>query len=370
MTLSLKDRLEGASVGLAAADAMTWERSRLAPEEAQRREPLAQTHGAVTTWAMAIAAALRFRSPGQSLDSALRDQLETLAAPRRGAALRGAPQGVAADLRQVARALEDGEPPKLAGIDEADASVIAATLPLAFTLGDADADVAAAVVDVCAVTHRHVRVANAAGLFVGGMRARLAQPAASNGEILDAAAAFSKRVLKRHLEARAGVIVGSATMAEGAAAMMVATARSLELPTDLWAPAGLDGRDDPERCAVGALLGHQVQAGPLVAIATERAAQGGDSDVTLPLWMAAVGAVHGRAALPLGVTGNVKTADQVVGRLKCLVQREPPMRQDLVVEELQWSDATEVVAPAASSTDVLSTPTGVGQLLLGLATEG
>lgn len=348
--LSLKDRAQGAAVGLAVADAFTWERARLSPEKSAGLPATSLPHGAVTTWALALTQALRFQSPSLSFEKELALQLQVLASPRRGAALRGAPGGFATALRQVAKAHAAGESARVAGLDEAVADPLPAMLPLAFTLNDSDADVAAALVQACAISHRHLRVATSAGLFIGGLRHTLALVGAPQEEIVDAALELAKEVVGQSLALRSGVVVGNPTEAEGAALMGAAAARAAERPTDVWAPAGLDGRDAPERCALGALVGLTSSSTVVAAVAAERSAQGGDADVVLPLWLAAVGATQGANALPIGLTELSTTKDAVAARMQSLFERTPPMRADLVVEELLWSEALDAAHASSSET--------------------
>ncbi len=351
--LSLKARAEGAATGLAVGDALTWERARLTPERSASLTTTSLPHGAVTTWALALIQALRTQSSGLTFEKALALQLQALASPRRGAALRGAPGGFATALRQVAKAHADGESIRVAGLDEAVADPLPAMLPLAFTLNDSDADVATALIEACAVSHRHLRVASSAGLFIGGLRHRLAHPTTTLEQTLDAAVAFARDVVGLSLRQRAGVVVGHPTEAEGAAMMARAAAIHAEVPTDVWAPPGLDGRDAPERCALGALAGLDATPSVVATLAAERAAQGGDADVTLPLWLSGVGAVQGAHALPLGLTTRSTTNAQVVARMRSLFERAPPMRADLVVEELMVSETIDASddddAPAIES---------------------
>lgn len=352
----LKPRVTGAFVGLAAGDALSLPLAGLSREQVAALEEehvggtkgdrrRAALHGAVTTWSLAVLDALLYRVPDEPLLEDLAVRLCVLGSPFRGAALRGPPRSLAGTLRQVAMSLERDDDARLCGIDDVTAEGLCGALPLAFALGDDDGEVARALVSVVALTHRHVRVSAAAGLWVGGLRALLRTPAAPTGDVIAAAAAFARLVLDAYRDTRAGVFVGGRTEAEGAVALACAAASGASDPRELLSPPGYDGRDVPERIALAGLVGARAPAASLVDVATDRLRQGGDVDVVLPLLLASAGLAQGEDHLPLVLVDRAQTKPWVAARAACLTGERPPRLASLVIEELLISRRTTTSEP-------------------------
>lgn len=346
----LKDRLSGAFTGLASGDALA---GRLSVSKA----PL--LHGATTTWTLAVLDALLYRRPDEALAYDLALRLRVLAAPCRGAALRGGARSLAGTLRQVATALERDEDLRLCGVDDVLADGVCAALPFAFALGDQDDDVARAWVSVSTLSHRHVRVPVAGGFWLGGLRALLRDAKAPLDSVLADAAAFAKLSLVAYEETRAGVLVGSRSEAEGALVLARAAAEQAEDPRDLLAPPGYDGRDAPERMVAAALIAARLSAGALVDVVNDRWQHGRDSDVTLPLLLASHGLAQGVDRLPLVLVERARTAPWTAARAAALFSEGPPRFASsalppLIEEELRFS------RHAAASDDTMPQNTGPG----------
>lgn len=348
----LKPRVTGAFVGLAAGEALSLPLAGLSREQVaaldeehkgdRRRTAL---HGAVTTWSLTVLDALLYRVPDESLLDDLVVRLCVLGAPFRGAALRGPPRSLAGTLRQVAMSLERDDDARLCGIDDVTAEGLCGALPLAFALGDDDGEVARALVSVVALTHRHVRVSASAGLWLGGLRAVLRNPAARFDDVIAAAASFARLVLEAYRDSRAGVFVGARTEAEGAVALACAAASRASDPRELLSPPGYDGRDVPERIALAALVAARAPAAALVDVATDRLQHGGDVDVVLPLLLASAGLAQGKDHLPLVLVDRAQTKAWVAARAACLTGERPPKLPPLVIEELRISRRTTTSDP-------------------------
>lgn len=339
----LKSHVHGALVGLAAGDLAGAGVSqgldagaRQTPHIASRLSAARGPHTATTTWALTLVDSFLYRRDATALQDDLALRLRILVGPCRGRALRGRQQGLAGTLAQVGASLERDADPRLCGVDDVLADALPAIVPLALALKDPANEVARALVDIVMLTHRNVRIVSAAGAFVFGVRSWITEGEAPLAQHLDAARAGSAHALAALQEHRPSLGKGSATEATGALAIALATAAA-GAPEALLAPPGYDGRDAPERLVAAALITPSLAPASLAALVTERQDGGGDSDVTLPLLLAARGAALGAESLPLALTSRLTTREMVEQRAGALLDAAPPALPALVEEELHIS---------------------------------
>jgi ADP-ribosylglycohydrolase len=332
----LRARVVGALVGVAVGDAVGAPLARLAPAALPEDDDAPAAHAALTSWTLTVVDSLLYRRPDAPLLEDLATRLCMLAGPLRGLALRGRPQSFAGTLRQVADALDSGEDPRLCGVDDVIADGLCACAPLLLSLGDDDDDVARAIGDVVALSHRHLRVATSAGLWVFGVRSWARRTGAPLDEHLEAAATGARRVLEIAVEQRAGVAVGRRTEAEGAVALAVAEARQ-QTVSDMLLTPGLDARDTPERLAAAAVRAPADGAHAAAEVALHKREVGGDADVTIPLLLSTVGALHGADELPLLLARRLATRALIEERATALCGPRPPSLRPLVEDELRVS---------------------------------
>lgn len=343
MTKPIENRVGGALCGLAIGDAMARSLGGLSPEAVGSRDATETyasdtlVHGALTTWVLAVLDALLYRRPTESLGQDLAWRLQILARPLRGLALRGAPHGLTGTLRDVANRLDVDEDRRLVGETRVRSEGVVAVLPLAFALGDDDSDVADAMVEVVSLTHRHIRVTSAAGLWLGGLRHLLRRGISDRDALLDASCRFAELALARYEKRNAGIRIGSSTEAQGALWIHRAQVQAVDEIEALFSPAGLDARDTPERLVLAALCGAGTREIELTEVLRTRCEHGGDVDIMAPLLGATRGIALGQDRLPLGQLNRLATRLMIVSRASALFEPRPPRLPPLIDEEIRIS---------------------------------
>jgi ADP-ribosylglycohydrolase len=329
---ALEPRVRGALLGLATGDALTFARDAVARAPLDDDRAPALVHASTTTWALTVLDALTSPRGGLSLHEGLVARLEALASVRGGRALRGSPRDIAGTLRDVARSLAHGTSRRRCGTDRVVADAIAGTLPLAFALGDDVESVAAACVDVVALTHRHPRVVASAAMWVGGLRHALAQQETDREALLAAGQETARIALALVADAVDDARGAPMFEAEGALAMACAAAGFAEAPDELLAPIGFDGSDAPERiaCASLSLLACDPDYARSLIDARMSAP---DAHVVVPLLLASWGIAHGVEALPCDDDVNRLVSRDLVGARASALWEERPLPW-LLEEEL------------------------------------
>lgn len=363
---ALIDQLSGALCALAIGDAIAADTAGRAPDAAAAlvtaaldgtgTDKPALIHGAATTWAAATLHAMLRRRAERPLTGELRIALETLGAVAGGRALRGSERGMAGLLRHVAHELGRDGDARTAGIRAPRAEPIVAVLPLAFTAGDAEADVVRALVNTLWLLVHHPRTFAAAGLWLGAMRHVFESPNATLDGALDTGERLAEATLAALGARRAGALSAGLPEAGGALSTHLAIAASTGLSPFL-APAGLDDRDTPEQVVLAAIALGFESPKRILDTARARAAQGGSADIILPLGMALFGLRHGEARLPLLWLDRLASRGSLRALAEALLGQRPARLHPLLSDELALTALAERRSSTAAEAEPEATAT-------------